>query len=257
MADPIAWYLLPRTSTDLQSIMEAIDAKILTHNQDPSAHGQTGEGIEVHRSDSVLDHEPGSVFLGHVTTERILRMGPIESLDGWATAGTITQGAFETRIQTAAAINAEAYLAIRTNGLTAKLIETMDPYFSTTVYISSETDVLAYIVAGAQPGDGQNDSFGFKIEDDQAYAYWTRAGVQHTQAVAGYWFESAIPFKVVVRSDEEEIDFYVGGILRYTATADFPNTSNNYLFEFYIKTLAASAKNMRIADLLLEIGRAV
>jgi len=61
MPDPISWYTLPRTATDLQSIKEAVDAKLLSHNQDPSAHGQTGEGVYTHRIASILDHVDESV----------------------------------------------------------------------------------------------------------------------------------------------------------------------------------------------------
>lgn len=62
MPDPISWYLLPRTVDDVESIMEAIDAKLLTHNQDPSAHGQSGEVVEEHRSDEPVDHPDYSIY---------------------------------------------------------------------------------------------------------------------------------------------------------------------------------------------------
>jgi len=62
MGDPITWYLLDRTVDDPESIKEAIDAKLLTHNQDPSAHGQSGEGLFTHRVAALLDHVNYSIY---------------------------------------------------------------------------------------------------------------------------------------------------------------------------------------------------
>ena len=66
MPDPITWYLLNRTVADLQTVMEAIDAKMLTHNQDPSAHGQSSEAVYEHRNTYALDHPITSVYARHI-----------------------------------------------------------------------------------------------------------------------------------------------------------------------------------------------
>jgi len=39
--------------------MEAIDAKMLAHNEDPSAHGVSGEAVHTHRAAALLDHVNG------------------------------------------------------------------------------------------------------------------------------------------------------------------------------------------------------
>ena len=62
MPDPITWYALGRTVVDTESILEAVDAKMLTHNVDPSAHGQDYEAIWEHRSAELLDHVNYSIY---------------------------------------------------------------------------------------------------------------------------------------------------------------------------------------------------
>jgi parallel beta-helix repeat protein len=62
MSDPITWYALGRTVDDPESIMEAIDAKILAHNQDPSAHGQDNESLYEHRVAPLLDHLQYTIY---------------------------------------------------------------------------------------------------------------------------------------------------------------------------------------------------
>ena len=62
MPDPITWYTLGRTVADPERIMAVMDEKFLSHNQDPSAHGQTSEAVHVHRTDEPFDHPQYVVY---------------------------------------------------------------------------------------------------------------------------------------------------------------------------------------------------
>jgi hypothetical protein len=60
--DAISWYALGRTVNDATTIMEEIDTKILTHNLDGSAHGQSNEAVYNHRITALLDHVSYSIY---------------------------------------------------------------------------------------------------------------------------------------------------------------------------------------------------
>ena len=62
MPDPITWYALGKEVSDPTSIDEEIDAKILLHNQDASAHGQSSESLYNHRISELLDHVAYSIY---------------------------------------------------------------------------------------------------------------------------------------------------------------------------------------------------
>jgi len=62
MPDPITWYALPKKVDDPTTIEEMIDAKILEHNLDPSAHSQSDEALYFHRISQVLDHVNYSIY---------------------------------------------------------------------------------------------------------------------------------------------------------------------------------------------------
>lgn len=62
MPDPISWYALGRDVNDPQTILEAVDEKILTHNLGPSAHGQSDEAVYNHRISQLLDHVNYSIY---------------------------------------------------------------------------------------------------------------------------------------------------------------------------------------------------
>lgn len=61
MADQQTWEQLPKTVIDPQTIEEAIDEAISIHNGDAESHMSTGEAIENHRDNDVLDHPAESV----------------------------------------------------------------------------------------------------------------------------------------------------------------------------------------------------
>ena len=62
MPEPITWYALGRDVNDTETIEEAIDAGILAHNLDPSAHGQENESVYEHRAAELLDHVNYSIY---------------------------------------------------------------------------------------------------------------------------------------------------------------------------------------------------
>ncbi len=62
MPDPITWYALGRDILDNQTIVEEMQAEMLTHNMDPSAHGQGSEAIYNHRIAELLDHVSYSIY---------------------------------------------------------------------------------------------------------------------------------------------------------------------------------------------------
>lgn len=57
----ICWGALAKSATDITTIDQEIDNKILAHDQDPSAHSETGEVLESHRTQGELDHPDNSV----------------------------------------------------------------------------------------------------------------------------------------------------------------------------------------------------
>lgn len=255
MPDPITWYTVPRTVDDLETIMEAIDAKILTHNQDPSSHGQTGESLDDHRVEDELDHPFGSIDLRHLVDKKILAISCFESLDGWDADGIASAGVMAGRLQTAPVANEFASISCQAAAVASRMNPAKNPFFQTTVILLQDTEQIAYILAGVGPGVGDNDKFGFKIVDDNLWAYWTKSGVVNTQAIAGITVTDLNVYRAFCDNQAQEIYFYVNGVLKYTATANYPDTVNPYLFEYYIETTENVLKRMYMVDFLFMMDR--
>jgi len=68
----VTWKDLAKTVVDKTKISEEIDAKILAHNTDPSAHSQTNEALKNHIIGEILDHANGSVTRAKVSDDAFI-----------------------------------------------------------------------------------------------------------------------------------------------------------------------------------------
>ena len=76
MPDPIVWGMLPKSQTDSQTLADYIASQFEDHNDDPDAHADTGQALDVHRTGIILDHPAGCIVTdklvaGCVTSDKI------------------------------------------------------------------------------------------------------------------------------------------------------------------------------------------
>ncbi len=76
MPDPIVWGMLPKSQTDSQTLADYITEQFEDHNDDPDAHADTGQALDVHRTGIILDHPAGCIVTdklvaGCVTSDKI------------------------------------------------------------------------------------------------------------------------------------------------------------------------------------------
>lgn len=64
----VTWGSLAKTIDNKITVSEEIDADILEHNEDPSAHSQNNEALDVHKKADPLDHPDGSVTNAKIDT---------------------------------------------------------------------------------------------------------------------------------------------------------------------------------------------
>lgn len=255
MADPITWYALGRTVDDVESIMEAIDAKILTHNLDPSAHGQSGEVVFEHRSQTLLDHLFGSVDMKHLVDNKLVYFSGFESLDGWSTGGTVSVKVWGTILTTPASVDGEAYIG--QDGVTSasETDFTKNPFFQTSVQLGSSTSQRVWLIRGGLPGNEEGDFFGFKILNGTLYAYWSSGLTEYTSEISGITVTDLHVYRAYCDSTAEKIYFYVDGVLEYTAETNYPTDGSARIFYAYITTAISTARVLKIIDLLIEQDR--
>ena len=88
MADPV-WGLLPKSQTDAETIEEAIAQLIAEHETDSGAHTGSGESLETHKAQDIIDHKAGSVLADKDTMTEFVIKDDFRNLDGWGVTGDV------------------------------------------------------------------------------------------------------------------------------------------------------------------------
>lgn len=255
MPDPITWYTLGRTVDDTESILEAVDTKMLVHNLDPSAHGQENESIYDHRVAAELDHLLGSVSMKFLVADKFIISTPFNTFDGWDTAGAyIEPRIIDAVLRTGSFNTNEAYAKCASDASNAVVDFSKNPYFQTSVCVGLNVNQIAYFCIGdPYAGSPYNEGFGFKVNDGLLYAYWTHEGAAHTHEITGITLTDINVYRAFLDSTAGELYFYINGVLKHTVTTDLPTQTVASFFTYYIKTQEDSYKALYLIDLYLEM----
>jgi hypothetical protein len=253
----ICWGNLAKSATETTTIDSEISDYIETHDENPNAHMGADYSLGAHRLAVELDHASGSVGFHHLVMDSITGMGFFESLDGWATHGSLSVGVFGIMVRPSTSDdNDEAYLwPGKLIGSSLSMDPTKNPFFQTTVILGSDTSQLVYFGLGVFGLDDSWDGIGFKVVNANLYACWSIGGTIHTHAISSVTVNVLHCYRVNVDSALNKIYFYVDGVLEYTATTYFPTALNTHLFHWYIKQTSASLRFLYCADWLFQEDR--
>jgi len=256
---PYTWGIISKNQIDPERVEAAIARIIDEHNDDEQAHIGEGRSLDQHKLSTVIDHVvasiiadkigAGAIDLTKFSLDKIVMMTCFESLDGWKDRGASGAGGqlpdmLGAKIWTDQV--ADAASGLQTEGWGGPMIVdwTKNPFAQTTFQISITTNMLAYI----QIGDWH--SAGFKIEDGVLYALHVGPGGSTATEITGITLTEFNVYRVVVNSTDEEIYFYVNGVLKATHNTDFPTQNDQWFFKYYLKTKTATFKYLYVRDLL-------
>lgn len=253
----VCWGNQAKSASDTQRIEQAIQAYVEDHNEDVNAHQLEGSALYMHRVNEKLDHLEGSVSSEFFVNNKIFALGTFESFDGWTTSGDCDPGVFGARIQPVSALDDDVAFIYPNSlvGATLSLDPAKNPFFQTTVLLASDEGHISYFGLGAAAGDEAGHFIGFKIQSDTVYACWWSDGVEYKSEIAGITVTGLHCYRVRVDSENSQILFYVDGVLKYTASANFPDFTATTLFFWYIENTGDAKKTMYICDWVFQQDR--
>jgi len=114
MADPV-WGMLPKSQSEATTIDQEIDAKIAAHNADPTAHLGTGQSIDVHRTNSMIDHPAGSIPADKASATLFDYTFDFRALTGLTVHGDV-QNAFWPGVEINASTGSPGYGSVQSLG---------------------------------------------------------------------------------------------------------------------------------------------
>lgn len=253
------WGMLPKSQEDNETIEEAIDRVVGEHNANEEAHQAAGGSLNLHKSDSVIDHPAGSVvedkvansqiIVDKLSFDRFILHSHFESLDCWdKTAGVSLIALSQVRLSTGSVINTvRRMFAAACDDNDEAGAPLANPEFQTTVNFGQITDQIIYI---GQCEPAEPFGWGFKIVDDVLFAFWTDdSSNEYTEAISGVALRDWIVLRCVFIGGSS-IKFYVDGVLKYTASSNLPTMKASVFIMYSIENTAASDKHFGVQDVV-------
>jgi len=218
MAEPV-WGLLPKAQDNAQTIDEAIASAISTHEADSEAHTGTGESLETHKSQEIIDHPAGSVLVDkHTNTEWLLDT-TFQSLTNWSTTGDINIAdltGITMYVEWGATDTSRIYSV-------ANFISNFfDKDFNMMYQVMFRWDgTNSHINAWFgffDTYDTSADGFGFQIRDGALYATVGCGGSLLDEEIAGIDIAEAHIYRAQYNAEANEVEFFIDGTLMETIT---------------------------------------
>jgi len=266
MADPV-WGNLEKAQDDDQTIDEAIAAAIAAHEADSDAHTESGESLETHKGQEVIDHPALSLVADKYADQSVENEkfkynqfkieSVFESLDAFSqsTSGTasIDQNLASAVLASGTTINSVAFLGGEAWSEGDAVDYLKNPRFVIIAKTMATTDQEIYLVAGSYDLDG----FGFYIEDGTLYAIHMKDGSEYkTDISSGITVTNWHRYKAVYTSGSK-IEFYVDDVLKATHESNLPEDGADSADELYycgyrLKNTAAANKRVVLKEFIIQ-----
>jgi hypothetical protein len=254
------WGQLEKAQDDSETIEEAIIRLIGEHEADPEAHLGDGESLELHKSESVIDHPQGSILGDKYTNQEFSITPTFESTDRGYTISSagLSFSIAGLRMETSGTNNTTRVLRASGQYSPAYFDGVKATTFQFTAKLIDTTNYTAYGLAGANGVLEIGPGIGFKFINNALYAcevYVDGGGepVEVTSLITGITLTNSNIYRVQLETDGT-LYFFVNGVQKaswaITSSSDF----GLVLFEFQIKNTQAVNKRVQFSGPYLSIA---
>ena len=245
------WGMLPKSQTDNETIEEAIARLIAAHNDDETAHLDTGQSLQSHKASEIIDHLAQSVYRDKMAFDRFQLETYFESIDGFIkSAGVALNGLGQVALATTGVLNNVQYLMAYSGDANEEAANVnYNPHWLTRCKLSTVSNNTVYITSGDPEGP---QGYGFKIVNGTLYAYHVEPDDdEQLTEISGITVTGWHTYEVFVTYGEK-IEFYVDKILVATHTVDLPGDAIGNFIYYYIKATTASTPGMWVQYFIFD-----
>lgn len=216
------WGSLQKSSTDDETIEQAIARLIAEHNNDPESHLAVGQSLEAHKSADIIDHPPASVVADKFNAGDVTINTQFESIDSWSTTGDVAisdHNGIGLTVDYGVTNTSRLYSAMYIPNYIFD--DAFDMQFETSfIWIGSNKHLYAWL--GFLNGYTDTATgFGFQIRDGVLYSYLRRNSTTDKTSLGSVDIEVGHILKAVYSESDQEVKYYVDGTL--VDTMDVPS----------------------------------
>jgi len=218
------WSNLPKSGTDNETIEQAINRIVGTHNDDSIAHTLPGQSIAEHSGSSSIDHPVGSIFADKRTMHELSIDHDFSNIGVWYKQGSVTNSDWP---------DCTLYVEYGDVDYSRMSLSPQNPspflmYNVTSVFQVIMSTDLSGSDFHAHMGFGLGDDtpttgFGFVIQSGQLKAYIGDGSDQYFQDITGVNYGTSHLYRAQVMPHENIARFYIDGTLM--ASLSIPSTN--------------------------------
>ena len=230
------WGDLPKNQIDSQLISEAITEAITNHEADPAAHLGTGESLEQHKSNEIIDHPALSVVADKVKKEGVMIDTDFTSLDSFYKVGLVSNSTLDgVALTVAYPTYTASKIAFEKSFFGVIIDDTKDLYWETQA-VFTDTLVVNGSIGLISSHLTTAVGFGFQVRSGSLYIYNGYASAYTDEEITG--FDIQVPHIYSAKYDHTTrvISFYIDYSLVGTLTV--PNPSHWYTDNSYLATIS-------------------
>lgn len=255
---------MAKSQVDDETIEEAIARLILVHNEDETAHLDTGQSLQSHKASEIIDHLAASIIADKIKDWEVVKLGGsfdrtdfhwitfFESLDGFSQlktlTGYITLWGTALEIGTGATINSYA-LIYKELYVSNAFSWDQNRRLRTRIYFNTNTNQTMYFAFGNTQSIPTTKFIGFKVLNGDIYAVVSDGSTETlVDTTINISVTTAYDFEVIYTAGVDA-KFYINGVLKATISSDLPSglTNANSLLSFFVSSQAAANKSIYVS----------
>jgi len=249
------WGLLAKSLTDNETIEEAINRLIAVHESDPTAHLGTGESLEAHKHDVILDHPAGSVLVDKGQYNQIVVSTCFEGTGGWTASAYINNFylGFMTlvtnnTINNVADIYNDSVLSFCSADFDNNLM------FQTTFQTDIDGNGDYILKIGIDDFGGHWNTMGVEIVDNVATGYFLDGVTEHTVSLGTLVRGKLYTLRIFANQSTGFVEFYFDGVLSGQIAYELHYTSDEVLLpEFKVtKKRGSNPAYMAFSNMIMS-----
>lgn len=254
MSTPIVWGLLPKAQNNSSTIDSDIATAVKVHNDDPNAHNGIGQSLDVHRTNSVIDHPAGSVVADKHARQRTLAT-TFESLASLSVYGGASPYFGVVRVYTTALVNAISQVSGSPN-FWSPIDWSKEMYLRVSVMFDSIVAMSALFGVGVDDLGDNFSGFGFRVINGVLQAYHANdpgtGAVFTTIPISGYVLTVWHVYEVFFSPVFSTLTFKIDGVQVAQFTSGFPVGLDDNAMLLEIVTTQAVAKTLYASDYIFQ-----
>jgi hypothetical protein len=248
------WGMLAKSAVDDETIEEAIARIVAEHNDDETAHLETGQSLQSHKASEIIDHLAGSVLLDKLA-RKITIITNFESLDGWGRShgGSGFQQVNFPGCLLGSNNTPDSWSQIIAAGDTDMVADfSKNIYYKSTIWLLNvAVQTYRFGIGSIFAGDGVSGIY-FKISGGNLYACYLDDEVEHDSASLGSAPTYTSCFEITYDATTHIIQWFVDGVIVHTAEVDFVSPNEGVLCSYYCANVGATYAELSPFNLQYE-----